>query len=178
MQPTVTRRKGRQSVLTAFFDRGSRITDHRRFAQNALHRHILRTRSSGAGGPSKEEKAMITRTTTAALALAATLLAVPALAADKPNPIGALDQTGVNSLGVDISRAGATPEGVQRFLAWLGPESARGVVDNCSQALRNPTAYHPFVINFCQTAVADQPALGYAPEASGPEIPMMGSGAY
>jgi hypothetical protein len=151
--------------------------------KTALHRHISRTRSPGAGGPSKEEKAMNTRTTTAALALAATLLAVPALAADEPNPIGALDQTGVNSLGVDISRAGATPEGVQRFLAWLGPNSARGVIENCSQALRNPTRYHPFVINFCQTAVADQTALGYAPETLGPEIPMMGpattgAGAY
>jgi hypothetical protein len=121
---------------------------------------------------------MIIRTTTAALALAASLLAVPALASDAPNPIGPLDQTGVTTLGVDISRAGATPEGVQRFLAWLGPDSAHGVVDNCSQALSNPTRYHPFVINFCQTAVADQTALGYAPEATGPQIPMMDSSAY
>ena len=114
----------------------------------------------------------IIRTTTAVLALATGLAAAaaPARAADEPNPIPALDQTGETSLGIDISRAGDSPGGVAQFLAWLGPNSRTGVMGNCAQAVANPGRYHPFVLSFCQTAVSEQPALGFAPAAE-PQFP-------
>ena len=108
-----------------------------------------------------------------AFALVAALGAVsPALAqdlfSDTTTMGGPADQTGLTSLGIDISRAGGSPELVQQFIAGLNPEAQRGVLNGCQTAIANPVSYSTSVLAFCQTAVGAGTSgglLGFAPEA-------------
>lgn len=80
---------------------------------------------------------------------------------------GPADETGLTTLGIDISRAGGTPDSVQQFIAGLNVEAQRGVVNGCQTALANPVSYSGSVLAFCQNAVGAQasgPMLGFAPE--------------
>lgn len=80
---------------------------------------------------------------------------------------GPSDQTGLTSLGIDISRAGGSPEAVQQFIAGLNSEAQRGVLNGCQTAIANPVSYSTGVLSFCQNAVGTGPsggALGFAAE--------------
>lgn len=108
-----------------------------------------------------------------AVAVVAALGASPAFAQnlfdDTTNQGGPSDQTGLTSIGIDISRAGGSPEAVQQFIAGLNPEAQRGVLNGCQTAIANPVSYSTSVLAFCDTAVGGNVAgggmLGFAPEA-------------
>jgi hypothetical protein len=100
-----------------------------------------------------KEKAMKIGKITAALAFTAALGAsASALAWD--------DETGLTSLGIDISRAGSSPEAISTFIAGLNPEGQRGVLHGCEAAVSQPAGFHENVIGFCQTVVG----LGGVPQ--------------
>ena len=82
------------------------------------------------------------------------------------------DETGLTTLGIDISRAGGTPETVNQFIAGLTPEGQRGVLNGCQTALAQSAGYAQSVISFCQNAlgagVQPAPMLGFAPDEGAP----------
>jgi hypothetical protein len=92
---------------------------------------------------------------TAILALSA------ALGASTSALAGWDDETGLSSIGVDITRAGSSPEAVSNFIATLNPEGQRGLINGCQTAVVQPAGYHENVIGFCQTVVS----LGGVPAA-------------
>jgi hypothetical protein len=121
------------------------------------------------GGPSNEEKAMNIGKLTAIAALAAGIGATaPALAS-------LLDETGLNSLGIDISHVGAGPESAQQFIAGLAPDTQRAVLNGCQTAVTFPVSYPHEVRVFCQDAIgagAPAGALGFMQEPASVVAPM------
>lgn len=107
---------------------------------------------------------------TAAL-VAALGIAAPALAEttfDSTSGGGPADQTGLTTLGIDITRAGSTPDSVHQFIAGLNVEAQQSVISGCQTAVANPVSYAGSVISFCENAIgagATTPMLGFAPLA-------------
>ena len=102
---------------------------------------------------------------TSIFALTAALgAASPALAASGPD-----DQTGLSTIGVDISRAGGSADSVQQFLAGLARDTQNLLLNGCQSAIANQAGYAANVIAFCETATGvgapvASSALGFAPE--------------
>jgi hypothetical protein len=107
---------------------------------------------------------------------AALAAATPVLATTNTNVD---DSHGVNSIGIDIRGAGGSPQAIQAFLSKLSPETVRGVVAGCQNAVNNPNTYPQDVQSFCvgvnQIGGSVQPsALGFAAPAKAPLFaPMM-----
>jgi len=122
--------------------------------------------------PKKEQAMKTFHKFAAAIAVVGALGAVtPAFAQsvfDGPTTMnGPSDQTGLTSLGIDISRAGGSPEAVAQFIAGLNYEAQRGVLHGCQTAIANPVSYSTGVLSFCQNAVgtgSSGGALGFAAE--------------
>lgn len=103
---------------------------------------------------------------------AALAAATPVLAANT----NVDDSHGVNSIGIDIRGAGGSP---QAFLSKLSPETVRGVVAGCQNAVNNPNTYPEDVQSFCVGVnqiggSVQQSALGFAAPTKAPLFaPMM-----
>ena len=88
------------------------------------------------------------------------------------------DETGLTSLGIDISRAGSTPEAVNQFIAGLNPEGQRSVLNGCQTAVADSVGYAPPVISFCENALsgggagASTQVLGFVPEPAPMTVPL------
>jgi hypothetical protein len=85
------------------------------------------------------------------------------------------DQTGLSTLGIDISSVGGSSAAVGQFLAQLPPDTLRGVIGGCQTAVTSQSGYAPAVVGFCRTALnqapAGAPALGYAQEPNRAYVP-------
>lgn len=87
----------------------------------------------------------------------------PALAASN----GPADETGLTTLGIDISGVGGSSQAAQQFIAGLNADAQRSVINGCQTALANPVSYSGSVLAFCENAVSVEsgPVLGFAPAA-------------
>ena len=116
---------------------------------------------------------------TTALAFTGALLAASSAFASSTQSTTTIDDShGLNSIGIDVRGAGGSPEAIQQFLSRLSPETVRGVVNGCQNAVNSPS-YSQEVQSFCvgvnQIGGAVQPsALGFAAPAKAPFFaPMM-----
>ena len=115
----------------------------------------------------------------ALIASVATLVgaASPVLADDSNSGMtGPNDDTGLSSLGVDISRVGGGAAAVGDFLAGLSPDAQRGVIGGCRTAVNSGgSGYSPAVVGFCRTALNLEPmpgsALGYMAQPNRAYVP-------
>lgn len=62
---------------------------------------------------------------------------------------GTQDSTGVQVLGVDISKVGSTSTKVRRFLVALPADAASNVRSGCAAVMGDQDKYHPRVLRFC-----------------------------
>jgi hypothetical protein len=62
---------------------------------------------------------------------------------------GTQDSTGVEALGVDISKIGSTPTKVRRFLVALPADAASKVRSGCAAVMSDQDKYHPRLLRFC-----------------------------
>ncbi len=91
-------------------------------------------------------------------------LAGPAMALNSDNNSGPADDTGMTTLGIDISRAGGSSASVQQFLAQLPANTRDSVLNGCQSAVAsNDASFHPAVLAFCRTAVGDVNTAYLAP---------------
>lgn len=77
----------------------------------------------------------------------------PPVAQDEPgspNTDPLTDETGMASLGIDISAAGTSPESVQAFLATLAPDVQTKVMNGCATINQDSTTVNARVASFCQ----------------------------
>ena len=123
-----------------------------------------------------EEKAMNIGKISATVALVTGLgLAVPALAVDETTFRGGPDdETGLTTLGIDITGGTGAAQDPSTFLAGLEPQAQQMVINGCRTAIDNPVGYHGTVLGFCNDLIqtgADafvEPALGFVPAAPAP----------
>ncbi len=90
-----------------------------------------------------------------ALALAVGFAAAPGFAqtATTPNSDtkgGLQDDTGMATLGVDISAAGSTKSEIDTFVAALPADQAEKVKTGCDTVVANQDNQNPKVLSFCQ----------------------------
>lgn len=81
----------------------------------------------------------------AVLATGGSALAASGSATDS----GGANDTGMASLGVDITGAGNTPDSVSTFVAGLSAEQQTGVRNGCQSIAANPAKASPQVASFC-----------------------------
>jgi hypothetical protein len=72
-----------------------------------------------------------------------------ALAANATTNGSANDDTGMASLGVDITGAGNTPDSVNSFVAGLSTVQQSGLRNGCQGIAADPTNANPKVVSFC-----------------------------
>jgi hypothetical protein len=89
----------------------------------------------------------------AAIAAVSASLTLAALPASAHAPYASDDNTGMSTLGVDISGVGSDPSSVYQFLSQLSPDARQAVIGGCRTYLGAQEDAAPTVIPFCQTAV-------------------------
>jgi hypothetical protein len=89
----------------------------------------------------------------AAVAALVASLSLGALPASAHAPFASDDNSGMSTLGVDISTVGSDPASVHQFLSQLSPDARSAVIGGCHTYLSAQEDAAPTVIPFCQTAV-------------------------
>jgi hypothetical protein len=127
------------------------------------------------GGPSHEEKAMNIGKISATIALATGLgMAAAAFAEESSQRSGPDDETGLTTLGIDITGGTGVEQDPSIFLTGLSPDTQQMVINGCQTAIDNPVGYHYRVLGFCGELIATgsgafvETALGFVPQAPAP----------
>ena len=85
----------------------------------------------------------------AVLAIGGSALAANVTTNGAATDSGSANDTGMASLGVDITGAGDTPASVHSFVASLSTDQQSGVKNGCQHIAADPTNASPKVVSFC-----------------------------
>lgn len=85
----------------------------------------------------------------AALAIGGSALAANVTTNGVAPASNSANDTGMASLGVDITGAGNTPASVHSFVASLSTDQQSGIKNGCQRIATDPTNASPNVVSFC-----------------------------
>ena len=86
----------------------------------------------------------------AALAIGGSALAENVTTNGSSPDSNSANDTGMATLGLDITGAGNTPADVHSFVAGLSTDQQSGIKNGCQSIATNPTNANPAVVSFCQ----------------------------